>query len=84
MNEKRFLEYKWSENINKRSQELEAYYHDAGQFYFAKVDKFLDCNCLVPENTMPYIVSELEVQDIDNKEDWKIAEVKYRVWKNRK
>ena len=28
---------------------------------------------------LPFIVSELEVQDIDNLEDWKIAEVKYAV-----
>lgn len=83
-NEKNFLKYKWSENINKRSQDLEAFYHDAGQFYFEKVDEFLKGNCLVPENTIPYIVSELEVQDIDNEEDWKIAELKYRFWKNDK
>ena len=79
MNEKRFLEYKYPENIFKRSQDLEMLYHDAGQFYFAKVDKFLECNCLVTESTIPYIISELEVQDIDNEEDWKIAEMKYQM-----
>ena len=31
------------------------------------------------ENIVPIIVDELEVQDIDNLEDWKIAEVKYAV-----
>ena len=73
------LKYKYPENIFKRSQDLEMLYHDAGQFYFAKVDKFLECNCLVTESTIPYIISELEVQDIDNEEDWKIAEMKYQM-----
>ena len=27
---------------------------------------------------LPYVVSELEVQDIDNLTDWEIAEIKYR------
>lgn len=84
LNEKKILEYKWSEHINKRSQDLEVFYHDAGQCYFVKVDKFLECNCLVPQNTMPYVVSELEVQDIDNEDDWKIAEIKYRMMRKDK
>ena len=27
---------------------------------------------------VPMIMSELEVQDIDNQDDWEIAELKYR------
>lgn len=73
--------YKWVENENKRSQDLEPFYHDAGQFYFLKVDKFLQEHTLVMKNTIPYILNEIEVQDIDNIDDWKLAEIKYKVMK---
>ena len=33
---------------------------------------------LFANNTIPIIIPELEVQDIDNEEDWKIAEIKYQ------
>ncbi len=33
---------------------------------------------LVPEKTSPLIMDEMEVQDIDNLDDWNIAEIKYR------
>ena len=32
-------------------------------------------------NILPYVVSEMEVQDIDNQTDWEIAEIKYRFMK---
>lgn len=32
---------------------------------------------------LPYVVSELEVQDIDNQTDWEIAEMKYRLMRER-
>lgn len=35
------------------------------------------------EGVMPIIVSELEVQDIDNEDDWKIAELKYQLMASR-
>lgn len=34
---------------------------------------------LMVGNILPLVVSELEVQDIDNLTDWKIAEMKYRL-----
>lgn len=34
---------------------------------------------MVWENIMPIIVSELEVQDIDNETDWELAEIKYKI-----
>ena len=79
MNEKRFLEYKYPENIFKRSQDLEMLYHDAGQFYFIKVETFMKNKTLVCKNTIPLIVDELSVQDIDTEEDWKMAELKYKM-----
>lgn len=71
------LKFKYPENINKRSQDLEKHYHDAGQFYVFKVDKFKESKNLLVGNIIPLVLSELEVQDIDNETDWKLAELKY-------
>ena len=71
--------YKWPENRNTRSQDLEPFFQDSGQFYMFSVSRFLETKSLIMENTLPYEVSELEVQDIDNAEDWKLAEIKYQI-----
>lgn len=67
------------ENLNTRSQDLVQTYHDAGQYYCFKVEGFLNNPVLFSENTVPIITPESEVQDIDTEEDWKIAEVKYKI-----
>ena len=63
---------------NARSQDLECWYHDAGQFYLLQVDSFLKTGLLFGRRVLPYKVSELEVQDIDNETDWLLAEMKYQ------
>lgn len=73
------VQFQWPENRLVRSQDLEKWYHDCGQFYFLTVPAFLEQKKLIPEHTVPIIMSELEVQDIDNYEDWKIAEIKYNL-----
>lgn len=61
-----------------RSQDLEPWYHDCGMFSFAKVEAFYNST---PEERkkLPLILSERVVQDIDTEEDWKMAEIKYRL-----
>ena len=70
------LDYKYKKYSQSRSQDLEPIYHDCGQFYFYRIDKDLN---FVDGSYTPIIVSESEVQDIDSMEDWKIAEIKYRM-----
>lgn len=72
------LTYKWPEYIKARSQDLEPFYHDAGQFYFIKTNVFKEGLTLVPEATLPYLLDEMEVQDIDTIDDWIVAELKYQ------
>ena len=67
-----YLKFKWPEYRNSRSQDLEPYYHDA-------VSSFLDQQNLIMEKTVPMELPETEVQDIDNEEDWKLAEMKYHM-----
>ena len=72
------LKMKYPEHIETRSQDLEEWYHDCGQFYFFKTDVFLKNGTILTDCTVPLILSEREVQDIDTHEDWIIAEMKYQ------
>lgn len=71
----------WPENYNARSQDLMPAYHDCGQFYCMKTRSLLTQKKLFAEYTIPIEIPESEVQDIDNEEDWLIAEMKYRILK---
>lgn len=68
----------WPENYLARSQDLEPIYHDCGQFYCMKTSSLLEQMKMFANKTYPIIVSELEVQDIDNEDDWALAEIKYK------
>ena len=72
------LVFKYPEYLDSRSQDLQSHYHDVGQFYVFRTDRFAVNKKLMVGDILPFIVSELEVQDIDNLTDWKIAEMKYR------
>ena len=62
-----------------RSQDLETAYMDAGQFYFFQVQAFLKYKSVLMPKTGAMIISELAAQDIDNKVDWQLAEMKYKL-----
>ncbi len=71
-----YLRYKWPEYIRSRSQDLEPFYHDAGQFYFYRVEEFQEGNV---NKLIPYVLDDMQVQDIDNMDDWKMAEIKFKL-----
>lgn len=73
------VKMKWPENRNTRSQDLEPLYHDCGQFYCYQVDRFIAHKGQFTEKIIPLVMPEVEVQDIDNMDDWKIAELKYQL-----
>lgn len=65
------------EHLLTRSQDLEPAYHDAGQFYWLRVEKFANEPSLMTPTTAALVVPEWQVQDIDNEEDWAAAEMKF-------
>jgi len=75
------LKLVYPEHIITRSQDLEEIYHDAGQFYAINVAQFKETKNVFRGRVLPLVISELEVQDIDNETDWKLAELKYRLMK---
>lgn len=70
------LEYREPSEANRRSQDLEPTFHDAGIFYWTKVRSYLAGEVW---RRAFYEFPEIRVQDIDSEEDWRLAEVKYRV-----
>ena len=77
------LVFKYPQYIDSRSQDLEKHYHDVGQFYVFRTEAFRRNRKLMLGDILPYVISEMEVQDIDTLTDWEIAEMKYRILKEK-
>lgn len=82
--EKEKLKFVNNKYATTRSQDLEKRYHDAGQWYWLKIDEFKKNNVLYSENTGYIELNEDQVQDIDNKIDWKLAELKFELIQSNK
>ena len=67
------------EHALTRSQDLEPTYHDAGQFYFFRVNAFWQSHRLITDNSGGIIIAELEAHDIDTEIDWQMAEMKFKI-----
>lgn len=65
------------EHYHTRSQDLEPTYHDAGQWYWLNTEGFLRTGELMGPHSAGVQLSEMEAQDIDNEDDWTVAELKY-------
>ena len=78
------LKMRWPENTNTRSQDLLDHYHDVGQFYFLDVKSFKKNPIIFSDSTYPLELPPILSQDIDNEEDWRIAEFKYKFLEHKK
>lgn len=78
MNEHGGLEFNWPEYATVRSQDIAPAYHDAGMFYWHKIEPWRKNN----RKRMGIVVDEVRVQDIDTETDWQIAEMKYKLLNN--
>ena len=65
----------------KRSQDLEEYFHDAGQFYWATASTWRHATNIF-DSGRPLILPRWRVQDIDTIEDWRRAELMHSVIEN--
>lgn len=73
------LEMNWPEHQQTRSQDLEEAYHDAGQFYWAKMEGYRKEMKFYSSKTGYIELKASEAQDIDTEEDWKIAALKFKI-----
>jgi len=68
----------WPENMKNRSQDLEKTYHDAGQFYWGRVNAFLDDHELFSECSQVLVLPSNRVCDIDEPSDLVRAEILFK------
>ncbi len=73
------LIFRQIEYMDSRSQDLTPHFHDVGQFYVFRTESFLRNHRIMAGKMIPMELSELEVQDIDNPVDWRLAELKYKL-----
>jgi N-acylneuraminate cytidylyltransferase len=73
------IEMFYTEFLSTRSQDLEPAFHDAGQFYWLNTEKLLMQKKIFTDNSGFIKIDEIEGQDIDTIQDWKLAEIKYKV-----
>lgn len=57
-----------------RSQDLEPMYHDAGQFYWGRMEAWAEQRSIFAGRTGSVIIPRERLQDIDEEADWAFAE----------
>ena len=68
-----------SSHYNTRSQDFEEFYHDAGQLCWGKMTSWQQKETVFAPYSTAIILPSYLVQDIDSIEDWKKAEIMYKV-----
>ena len=68
-------------NEFKRTQDLIKSFHDAGQFYWGTKNSWLSKKQM-HSSSLGYIISKWRSVDIDNNEDWKKAELLFKLLMN--
>jgi pseudaminic acid cytidylyltransferase len=69
------------DNYTMRTQDCDEAFYDSGQFYWINVKDFLIEKTILMNNIGAIEVKSDRCHDIDNIEDWRLAEMKYR-WLN--
>ena len=64
--------------FNRRSQDLEDAFHDAGQFYWGRTSAWLAEKKIFSPESSPVLLPRYRVQDIDTLEDWLRAELMFK------
>ena len=71
----------FSNKINNRSQDLETTFHDAGQFYWANTKTWINKKKIFNSKSKMILLPRWRVQDIDTIDDWKKAEIIFKLLK---
>jgi len=66
-------------NINKRSQDFETVYHDAGHFCWGNIEAWIDDRIIVSERSTIVKIPFYRGIDIDTNDDWIRAELIYKI-----
>lgn len=75
------IEMFWPEFFYTRSQDMEAAFHDAGQFYWGRTEAWKNMQPIFGSCSVPLILPRWQAQDIDTEEDWEYASLMFQAWK---
>ena len=71
----KFIAKKFSNNIHLKTQDLEKnFYQDLGQFYLAKINTWKKEKNILVKNSLAIVLKKWQATDIDDIDDWKLAE----------
>jgi len=71
------IEMFFPEHFTTRSQDLPVALHDAGQFYWGRPSSWMEDKRIFDRHSAPINIPRWRVQDIDNWDDWKRAELMF-------
>ena len=74
INNDKSIKMNFPKNYSKKTQLFKTNYHDAGQFYWGKIDSWLNNKKFFDSNSTAYLIPSERVQDIDSLENWRNAE----------
>lgn len=69
-------------SIDTRTQDLPEFFHDAGQFYWGKMDAWLNLSPIFSKESSVIRFLPNEVVDIDTFDDWRYAELLLKLEKS--
>ncbi len=70
-----FIQMANKDLVNTATNSLIDGLFDAGQYYWAKVDTWINSESILDGLNLPQIIDRLSAVDIDNEEDWQLAEI---------
>ena len=73
------IEMFFPEHFHKRSQDLPHALHDAGQFYWGRPQAWLEQRRIFERWSTPVMIPRWRIQDIDTEDDWRQAELMWKV-----
>jgi N-acylneuraminate cytidylyltransferase len=62
------------QHVATRSQDLQPSFHDAGQFYWGVSAAWISGSPILSGETKAVVLEHTDARDIDNEQDWHIAE----------
>ena len=78
-NDKGLLQMREPEYIKARSQDLEPFYHDSGQFYWIRIKEFIKEKSIFTSKTGYIELQDIEAQDVDTLMDWDMLTLKFNL-----
>ncbi|WP_432467956.1 pseudaminic acid cytidylyltransferase [Agarivorans sp. Z349TD_8] len=77
LNTSGFISMRQAEHLNTRSQDLSEAFYDTGQFYWGRAGAFLNHTPIYSEKSIGLVVAKNSCVDIDDIQDWALAEFLY-------